>query len=1055
MKLSRKAQGTGLAGLFAFLLYFFTRVPGYMPGESAFAVNQALPDSMFPTFGHTLWHLLVRGLDRLPFGTLSGKLAVLTALCGSLAVMAVIAIAGRVRVGDTPEEERSPASPRRVRAVMLAVTLLSFLFSPPIWFGATRPLPQMFGLTLLLLTAVWTLRTFQQRSPAMLNAASLFWGWLVTEYATAWFFAPFFFLLVLATGFTPEGRFRLWRNLRLAGLFLLAAGAGYLFMAWTVLGHPHAPIQGIHNLTDAWRSSLSVQKNLLSQAAPMQGSLLILFLFGGPFLVTFLPKMQGTLEVRIGSILLHFACAVVNMLMLFHPGYSPWGMYLEGRLGVFMVVPSALLAISTGYLAGYWMNVLAKYDPFQPKVLRQVRLLLRALVQPVIVLVVLGSTWRNLSRFHDPFAGEVNRIAGEMAAALEGVEFYVGHSGFNQVLRLKLRDQGREVRVIDLEPGVWARQPYRDMIAALFAEEHPRLASMARIGPGPFLQTWMQTDTRFAERVRLGEVSELILRAGKVPVPMPFGLSARDVFPAAQDREEMFRFWEGRDMGGLWDAVRGRQGRGASAAALATFLAQESLRANNLGFLLEGAERTEEAFRAYRAARQLRPDNLSALLNLAMRLEDLPEPEQVVVRGDMEAFLRQLGDGRLDSAQLWRLSSHFGYIRHPRLMLERGWAWVVSGNPQLAVPELQAALRRHPGAEALRLQLAYTHFAGLDLLQSESEYLRILEQNPDSANAILGLARIAGVRGETDAALAYLSRLRGQGVSPTLLRREEVAVLSLGGRMEEALRLVESWLRAEPDHAQALLSRLLLVQSMGDEAQVTQTLERLEALSGLAASERLMLARFLAQNRQLERARRLLRPLLQQADTRLQALDLQLRLEVQARDEAEANKRVREILEMEPDHAFANYILGTLLLSRGNTREAIAAFETSIASEPSSGALNDLAFTLLQRGQVRRALELCDQAVLLPDAGPHPWATRAAAFLKLERVEEAADSLERALRMAPEHPPFLITLGEVYLAKGQTEEGRALVDRLMTLQSRLDPESRQRLQDLSLNLRNR
>lgn len=1044
-----------LLGFLSFMVYAFTRVPGHMPGESAFAVTQALEDSMFPTFGHTLWYAMVRLLDGIPMGSFSLRLGLFSALCGAVSVMALASLAWHVPVGHSPEEERTPASPALVRGLVVGCAVCVFVFTPPIWFAATRPLPQMFGLTLLLVTGAWTVRTFQKRSAWMLGASSFLWGLLVTEYATAWFFVPVFFLMVLITGFTPEGRFRLWRNLRLLLFFLIGASLGYFFMARAVLSHPNAELQDIHDMGSAFLNSLRVQRNLLRDAAPAEGSLLVLVLFGGPFFWAFLPKAHATLEVRIGSVFFHLVCAVVNGIMLFNPPASPWGLYQTGRLGVFMVVPSAMLALSTGYLAGYWVGVLAKYDPFQPLVLRVSRYTLRALVRPLTLGLVGASTLLNILWFPDPLVGKVNHAAREMAEVLRDHETYVGESGFNNLLRLVLREKGIETRVVDLEPGLWAREPFRLIMARRFEEENPRLASMARVGAAPLLHAWMQTDPAFNQRVRLGDGTEVIRRAGFVPLPVPFGYAAvADISPESLQASQLaMASVQLEPMPSLWDAAARQRGRSRAISALVVHYTSESRRANNLGVLMEEMGFDEEAFALYRKARDLRPDNVSALLNLAMRGNDLSPAEQERVRGEMERFVEDLGAGRLNAGHLWRLSAVYGDIRHPRMLVDRGWAWVASGNPRLAVPEFREALRRDPGAEGLRLQLAHAHFAGEDLDASEAEYIQILENNPDSTRALLGLARVHGARGETDEAMAYLTRLRDRGVDPALLRREEVAALTLGGRHREAAARADEWLRAEPDNPRALLSRLFLAETEGDPTLISDLNARLDRLDGLAPPERLLLARFAFQRGDEARARTHLRRALDAPATRAQVLELLLGLEVRVRNQAEAERLVNQLLALDPNHAYGNYILGSLHLARGNTREAIAAFEASIATRPSAGALNDLAYTLHQRGRNEEALPLARQAIALEPASPHAHGTLASIFLGQGQTDAAADSLQNALAIAPNHPPFLLLLARVYQARDMTREAREVVDQLLSRPERLPPDTHRELLELDRRLR--
>ncbi len=1031
----------------ALVLYLATLCPGYMPGESSFALQQALPDSLFPTFGNTLWHTCIGWLAALPVGTLALKAGLFSALTGAVAAGAAAHIALRIPRGETPEEQGSPVPPRQTRAIGFGATLLTFVFSPPLWFGATRALPQMFGLMCLLLLGAWTLETFHRRSPAMLNLAALLWGWIVTEYTTAWFFLIFFAAAVLRSGFSPEGHFRWRRNLRLASLFLAGALAGYTWMSLRVLGHPNAPLQDIHNLADAWWSSLKVQKNLLTQSAPPQGSLLVFLLFGGPFLLVLWPKEHATLEVRFGSILLHTVCLAINAVMLFHPPSSPWGMYLDGRLGVFMVAPSAMLALSTGYLLGYFRNLLAHCNPYLPAHLRLPRQGLRLAAPPAMAALLILSTASNLRGHNDPDVRRVNALADELAERLRGREAYVGETGFNHVLRLKLHEKGMAVRVIDLSPSLWQRETYRRILATGFADR-PRLAALAEIGPSPLLQAWAESDPLFGEKVLLGDHPDLLARAGLRALPVPFGYQGQSGISQAELRE----------LAASWIPLRKPSPLPANADAdlhrasvsLTTFHHAESRRLNNLGVLLEEEGLLTEAFEAYRAARGLRPDNLSALLNLAYHLSALPSAEQESLQKEIDRVLAGLGGKRHEQ---WRLSEVFGHVSHPLAHMERGMTWALSGNASLAAREYENALRRAPGSEVLRLHLAQARLAGRDLDASEAEFLRVLEKSPHSPAALLGLCRIHTLRGRLDEAFGYLARLRELDAPPSLLFREEIGLLTLSGRTHEAIDRADAWIRTEPRNPRAWGTRIALATDQKDTRKIPALRASLDALLPDALPEdRLLVARLLYTRGEVSSARQWMRPLLESAPNLPGVADLGLRIAVAARDRTEAAKWVRASLTQNPSDPFATYILGTLRYHDGRLAEAESAFRTSITLGASAPALNDLASLLLESGRASEALPHAQEATRLDPHSPSSWDTLANTLLDLGDAEAAFVAQTQALEYVPEHPPFLLTLARILHTLQRGGEARPLVDRLLEDSSALTPAQRRVLSQLAKEL---
>jgi len=1029
----------------AFLLYAFTRVPGYMPGASAFSLTQALPDSDFPTFGYTLWYSLVELLDRLPMSlaTTSGWLAACT---GALTVFGLTRIAMGLPLGDTAEEQRTPVPMHRLRILMVGGTLLVSLWTLPLWFAHTRPFPQGFGLMLITLVGAWTLETFHRRSPAMLNTAALLWGWMVTEAASAWFFLPVFAVAVLMTGFDLSGQFRWGRNLRLMLLFLLGAGLGYLWMSLRVVNHPHAPLQDIHSLGEAFLDSLRVQRNQMRAAAPDRGSLLVLFMFGGPFFVAVAPKRQATLDIRIGSIFLHIACVLINGWMLFHPAFSPWGLYQAGQLQEFMVVPYAMLAVSTGYLAAYWVAVLFKYDPYQPLYLRLPRYLLRLLALPVITGVLLVTTILNILNWKDPYVAEVNTRARQMAGELQGTDLYWGNPGFPFVLRLCLRDEGIPTQVLTPDPVLWSSQAYRNIMAERFSGS-PRLSSMAEIGLYPLFTSLAKEFPSFSSSFLLADRPDLLLRQGRTPLPVPFGY--RGVEADTDQKPEasaLFRIWAEMDTEGLWERMGNETQTRRAGHVLIPFYAMESRRANNLGVVLEEDGQTVQAIEAYRVARRLMPGNVSALLNVAVHVEDLPEEERSEVETAFQSLQDAIGDARFD---FWRLSANYGYVRNPEFHVQRGLGWAVTGKPNLAVKEYQRALEQTPGSALLRLGLAGALAADANPDQAEQEYLAVLQETPAAVPALLGLIRLHMTRGQFPEARSYLEQLRETDREVEVVYDQDIQLSLLEGNMERVREVAMEWHRARPNR----LTPVLLLMGMAivdqDEGQRIQWQEQAANLQPASDEERIRYARILLALGELPQAKGVLQPLLQPGPRMVEAHALLLREAVKRREQKDARLHVRAILKVQPDHADANYILGTLHHADGRLSAAEAALRTSLAARMSPPVANHLAYVLLQQGKAEEALPLSVQATeQRPDAGEH-WDTLASVLLELGRPQEAYRAQVQALTLQPDAPGYRLTLAQILAALGRTEEVAVLVEELFREMESFSVSQRQTLRELA------
>jgi len=111
----------------------------------------------------------------------------------------------------------------------------------------------------------------------------------------------------------------------------------------------------------------------------------------------------------------------------------------------------------------------------------------------------------------------------------------------------------------------------------------------------------------------------------------------------------------------------------------------------------------------------------------------------------------------------------------------------------------------------------------------------------------------------------------------------------------------------------------------------------------------------------------------------------------------------RSLLDDGFDSAKTHAALGYALYAQGQQDESIGELERALELDPSNGnALNSLGFVLAETGKdLRRAAECCRRAVRIRPNSPAYLDSLGWAYYKLGRVEAAREALRSALNAAP------------------------------------------------------
>src|SRR5581483_9277994 len=112
---------------------------------------------------------------------------------------------------------------------------------------------------------------------------------------------------------------------------------------------------------------------------------------------------------------------------------------------------------------------------------------------------------------------------------------------------------------------------------------------------------------------------------------------------------------------------------------------------------------------------------------------------------------------------------------------------------------LEAAKTAQPASVVLLTLLGEAYLSRGDVVKAEASYLAALDKQNDLVEALLGLAQVAGFKGDAKAAATYLSRARPPvAASPELLYQFAMIALKIEA-IDDGRAALEQAVRLRPD----------------------------------------------------------------------------------------------------------------------------------------------------------------------------------------------------------------------------------------------------------------
>lgn len=1022
-----------LLAFFVFVLYLATLSRGAAPGTSASLILGVL--DLFPRLEPQApyWHFVAKMLAAVGGRQSVGLLNGFSALCGAVSVGLLYAVMrqGAILFLDPYLYSEKRARIAGVLAGFVAAACLGL--SAPFWSVSTRAHMMTFDVMLLLL-AGWLLVSFV-RTGAIVYAVVLAccYGFFAAEFATMLVISPMFAIGVL---------YGLWRHEMLlprklgliAALVVVSVVLAYLISAFSFYATPGYALRDYSSFWSLLWSIWLGQARMISRSLPREGWLIILFTTTVPWLAMFAIAKRGLNDDRDKALVfLHLVMTAFAGALWIHIPLTPWRLLAWQRL---LITPYVLVAMVSGYLIAFWFLFAGQWGQAREHGWVELLRFTSGYVLSVVVLVfALVVPWWFVDEVHAKGSEAAEVIAEKVVDSLDGRGWLISNGLLDYHCYLAAWRAGVPLQIISLPSAQVS--VYLRYVQSLFDEV--RYQNAAQLSLQSLLQEWLR-DPAAAQDVAVLDEPDVWRTLGLIPVPNKMvyvGVAPDALAFDDSDVGKSLSF-----LSSFSEVLDGLETRDAVAEQIVNWGKTHAGRlGNDFGVLLEDAGRNTDARKVYDGVRELDPDNISVLLNLVSMVSDGRTED---ADGALQSEMDTLAESLSERLQIWSLARTYGIVRAPEGFAQMGWSWAYSGQARMAVEQVERAVSlqgdtRSPALEAL---MAEVYLLDNRPLESATIYRGMLDKPSQRQMGLAGLYRLALRSGRTSVARNILAQLAEGGMPADRVVLEEVMLDLLDNRAEAALARLQDFMLDRRD----LLRGWVLMAEAGfaldDESTLRRALRRIEMLEGARGYYTSMIRGRLAfRANDFATAAELYETALQHRPRSVSLMEDLLRLHLVLRNRSAAQKQMKALLHVNPEHTMALYVRGSLQIADGDYRLAENSLRRSLASERTPMALNDLAWLLLRKGEYEEAESLAREGLAAHETQAAMWDTLGVVLMRTDRLEDAEEALSRSIALDGSQPVVHLHLALLQLLRGREEAAREIISQFEEHVDRLDDAS--------------
>jgi tetratricopeptide (TPR) repeat protein len=413
---------------------------------------------------------------------------------------------------------------------------------------------------------------------------------------------------------------------------------------------------------------------------------------------------------------------------------------------------------------------------------------------------------------------------------------------------------------------------------------------------------------------------------------------------------------------------------------------------NELGNLLEDLQKPDDAFAAYQRATQIDPNNVSALMN-AYALAKGGHAKHSQTEALKQRLRKLLEDRAHSQLGLQGIFLNYGTIHQSAFYQQEAETWLARGAKAISVEKSRKALdlSQRTDIHAL-IDRAYYYSISGESSQAEACYQAVLEQDASNFDALYGITLLQINTCNIPNAELWLARANSsKNARSEKLLYASILLAILKGDTTQADKLLAESTKQYPAEEPFWKLRAVFLLKQGNVFFVRQHLlpEMIKALKNqdhyLIHIVRGLILKQQGKNFYREARISLLKGLsLNASMTEIWNVVLELDMFIGSLELMESD--LRHLLTLEPDHAQANYMKGSIQLARGNIPSAEDFFRRSIEKAPSALACNDLAEILRRQKKYVEAKAFAHQALEIDPKLSYARETLAAVLADTEKA---------------------------------------------------------------------